>query len=180
MFSLFPTRFADVIGLIIGLRVVSGHSSISLSSLFVLEKRSAWNIDLWELGISSGESIRRIREDFPNSFALGKSRSLGRRIRHRREVVDSILVAEASSSCDGSMVSIFAMPSTYVRGYNCLAHYFYFLDQCIINKIGRWIGNLDRTHTADEKYGGSSSDTEGRRKLSGRKLYSLLDKTTEI
>jgi hypothetical protein len=64
MFSLFPIRFMAVISLMVGLRLVLGDNSVSLSSLFVLEKRSAWNIDSWELGISSDESIRRIKEGF--------------------------------------------------------------------------------------------------------------------
>jgi hypothetical protein len=168
----------DVIGLMIGLRVVLGHSSVSLSSLFVLEKRSAWNIDSWELRISSEESIRCIKEDFRRILLhWGRvgvwGEEFGTEERGGRLNSGD---TKASSSCDGSMVSIFTMPSAHVRGYNYLAHCFYFLEQCVINKIGRRIGNL----AADEKYGGSLPDTERRRKLSSRKLYSLLDKTMEI
>lgn len=116
MFSLFPTRFMDVIGLMVGIRVVLGHNSVSSSSLFVLEKRSAWNIDSWELGISSDESIRRIKEDFRRILLQwGRVRVCGGEfVTEERGGRLHSGETDASSSCDGSVVSILTMQSTYV------------------------------------------------------------------
>jgi hypothetical protein len=126
MFSLFPTRFMDAMGLTIGLRVILGHNSKSFSSLFVLEKRSAWNIDSWELGISSDESIRRTTEDFRRILLQWGRVGLcgGEFVTEKKGGRLHSGETEASSSCDGSMVSILAMPSNHSQKYNYLAHCF--------------------------------------------------------
>jgi len=106
----------DAIGVMIGLRVILGRDPEPLSSLDVLEKRSAWNIDSWELGISSEEPIRCIKEDFRlillhwrrvgvcgGEFA---SEERGSRL-HSGE-------PEAWPSSNGSMVSILTLLSTHL------------------------------------------------------------------
>ena len=132
MFSLFPTRFIDVIGQMVGIRVVLGRNLVSLSSLFVLEKRSAWNIDSWELGISSDESIRCIKEDFRRILLhWGRVGVCGGEFVTERGGRLHSGETDASSSCDGSVVSILTMQSTYARRYNGLAHCLYFIEQCV-------------------------------------------------
>lgn len=106
----------DVISVMAWLRPILGHSSESFPSLVVFEKCSARNIDSWELGVSSDESIRRIKEDF-RRILLHRGRvgvCGGEFVTEERGGRLHSGETEVGSGCGGSMVSILAMPSTYV------------------------------------------------------------------
>jgi hypothetical protein len=118
----------------IGLRVILGHGSEPLSSLFVLEKRSAQNIDSWELGISSDELIRCIKDGFLRILLdLGSVGICGGEfVTSERGGRLHSSEAEANSSSDGLMTSILIPTLTYARSYDC--HCFDFTDGCIRHK----------------------------------------------